>query len=363
MPAARVQEEQTIERERRHRSTGYYIDRRARSGSSTQYRLARHIATYRTDTHDPLSCRFALPCGLCSRPRLQLAAAIELPGRSRADPPRTGAARQGLDSEALRHGPARADAAREDRHVDRRVARVQRRSRCFDRWRRCTTYSSRRRTILVFNDRGGTVERLSIGRFDYDGLYHGRADGATTNSGTACASWSTSAIRRSIGINTSEAWNHADGLTANEKEQLLKALGPAVRRARQVGRDAGRRLARSEAAGRDRGLPPRDEGRAPGHRRGVLEQGHRTRHDDERGPRLVDAAARRQHGPRPVVPSVDHHSPQGRHSAGHRRRRRASFSAATCSTPTSASSISASPPTRSTTRTSCCLARPTRPPA
>jgi hypothetical protein len=32
-----------------------------------------------------------------------------------------------------------------------------------------TTYSSRRRTILVFHDRGGSVEHLSIGRFD-DGL-------------------------------------------------------------------------------------------------------------------------------------------------------------------------------------------------
>jgi len=36
-----------------------------------------------------------------------------------------------------------------------------------------TTYSSRRRTILVFFDRGGDkgVEHLSIGRFDYDGLF------------------------------------------------------------------------------------------------------------------------------------------------------------------------------------------------
>src|SRR5947208_3542802 len=35
-----------------------------------------------------------------------------------------------------------------------------------------TTYSSRRRTILVFFDRGdNTVEHLSIGRFDYDGLF------------------------------------------------------------------------------------------------------------------------------------------------------------------------------------------------
>ena len=29
-----------------------------------------------------------------------------------------------------------------------------------------------------------------------------------------------------IGVNTTDAWNHADGLTANEKEQLLKAVGP-----------------------------------------------------------------------------------------------------------------------------------------
>ncbi len=36
-----------------------------------------------------------------------------------------------------------------------------------------TTYASRRRTILVFHDRGPErgVERLSIGRFDYDTLY------------------------------------------------------------------------------------------------------------------------------------------------------------------------------------------------
>jgi Xaa-Pro aminopeptidase len=87
-----------------------------------------------------------------------------------------------------------------------------------------TTYSSRRRTILVFHDRGGKVDRLSIGRFDYDGLY---AVVRTAND----EQWA--GLRKLveerdpqvIGINTSDAWNHADGLTANEKEQLLKALG------------------------------------------------------------------------------------------------------------------------------------------
>ncbi|MCL4847911.1 MAG: M24 family metallopeptidase [Acidobacteria bacterium] len=90
-----------------------------------------------------------------------------------------------------------------------------------------TTYSSRRRTILVFFDRGGErgVERLSIGRFDYDGLF---TVVATHND----EQWQ--GLRRvvderrprAIGVNTSNAWNHADGLTANERDQLMAALGP-----------------------------------------------------------------------------------------------------------------------------------------
>jgi Xaa-Pro aminopeptidase len=88
-----------------------------------------------------------------------------------------------------------------------------------------TTYSSRRRTILVFFDRGKEgVERLSIGRFDYDGLY---SLVRTAND----AQWE--GLRKVveerdpkvIGLNTSEAWSHADGLTANEKENVLEALG------------------------------------------------------------------------------------------------------------------------------------------
>ena len=58
-----------------------------------------------------------------------------------------------------------------------------------------TTYSSRRRTILAFSERGGTVDRLSIGRFDYDGLFK-VVPTATTNSGAACASSSRSGIPR-----------------------------------------------------------------------------------------------------------------------------------------------------------------------
>jgi Xaa-Pro aminopeptidase len=90
-----------------------------------------------------------------------------------------------------------------------------------------TTFSSRRRTILVFYDQGDKgVERLSIGRFDYERLFNVVA---TQND----AQWEglrkvvEARNPKVIGINTSEAWNHADGLTANEKENLLRALGPA----------------------------------------------------------------------------------------------------------------------------------------
>jgi Xaa-Pro aminopeptidase len=89
-----------------------------------------------------------------------------------------------------------------------------------------TTFSSRRRTILAFVDRGGSlgVERLSIGRFDYDGLY---TLVKTHNDGQ----WE--GLRHlveqrdpaSIGINTSELFSHADGLSSSEKASLLEALG------------------------------------------------------------------------------------------------------------------------------------------
>ena len=90
-----------------------------------------------------------------------------------------------------------------------------------------TTFSSRRRTILVFSDPGAgkPVERLSIGRFDYDGLY---ALLRTPNDGQWDGLRKLVEERQPaiIGVNTSQAWNHADGLTATEKENLLAALGP-----------------------------------------------------------------------------------------------------------------------------------------
>ena len=90
-----------------------------------------------------------------------------------------------------------------------------------------TTFSSRRRTILVFYNPGGgkPVERLSIGRFDYDGLY---TVVATHNDAQYEGLRKVVEERdpKVIGINESDAWNHADGLTANEKRRLMAALGP-----------------------------------------------------------------------------------------------------------------------------------------
>ena len=90
-----------------------------------------------------------------------------------------------------------------------------------------TTYSSRRRTILVFFDPGAgrPVERLSVGRFDYDGLFKV----VSTHNDAQWEGLRKLVAERNpkvIGINTSEAFNHADGLTANEKDNLMKALGP-----------------------------------------------------------------------------------------------------------------------------------------
>ena len=90
-----------------------------------------------------------------------------------------------------------------------------------------TYFASRRRTILVFYNPGGgrPVERYSIGRFDYDKLY---TMYPTTNDGQheGLRKLVEEKQPKVIGINESDAWNHADGITANEKRRLLEALGP-----------------------------------------------------------------------------------------------------------------------------------------
>lgn len=89
------------------------------------------------------------------------------------------------------------------------------------------TYSSRRRTILAFHDRGGSagVEAISVGRFDYAGLFKLYP---THNDSQYVGLRRLVEERqpRRIGINVSNSWNHADGLTHNEYLRLTEALGP-----------------------------------------------------------------------------------------------------------------------------------------
>lgn len=98
-----------------------------------------------------------------------------------------------------------------------------------------TTYSSRRRTILVFHDRGPSagVEALSIGRFDYDGLFtmirthnDGQWDGLRK--------LVDERQPKSIGVNESRLTSHADGLTSTEAQALREALGPHASRIRSA---------------------------------------------------------------------------------------------------------------------------------
>ena len=89
-----------------------------------------------------------------------------------------------------------------------------------------TTYSSRRRTILMFHDLGPErgVERISVGRSDYQGAF----DVYRTHNDSQYVGLRRLIEERDpqrIGINVSDRWNHADGLTHNEYLRLTDALG------------------------------------------------------------------------------------------------------------------------------------------
>ncbi|HEX6323038.1 MAG TPA: M24 family metallopeptidase, partial [Vicinamibacterales bacterium] len=87
------------------------------------------------------------------------------------------------------------------------------------------TYASRRRTVLAFVDTGANVEALSIGRFDYDGLY----TVIRTHNDAQWEGLRTLVEQRNpkvIGVNMSAEFAHADGLTATERDSLMRALGP-----------------------------------------------------------------------------------------------------------------------------------------
>lgn len=96
--------------------------------------------------------------------------------------------------------------------------------------------SARRRTILVFHRRpDGTVERLTLGRYAYEGV-------GPEDAGLYLAAWDPDAEEqdaclrrivaerepRRIGVNVSRTFAFADGLSQQEHERLVAALGPAL---------------------------------------------------------------------------------------------------------------------------------------
>jgi Xaa-Pro aminopeptidase len=92
-----------------------------------------------------------------------------------------------------------------------------------------TWMSSRRRTILVFLDGNQDSERFSLTRYEVDGLFPAAWDSQKEpDQWIALAAKIASADPNQIAISTSNSFAHADGLTHNEYEQLIAALGPEL---------------------------------------------------------------------------------------------------------------------------------------
>ena len=95
-----------------------------------------------------------------------------------------------------------------------------------------TWFAARRRTILLFHDRGPEegVERLAVSRYDVGGLFP-----ASWIPEEEPDQWKRLAdliVERNparVGVNMSMNYGHADGLTASEQRALMRALPPEYR--------------------------------------------------------------------------------------------------------------------------------------
>ncbi len=94
-----------------------------------------------------------------------------------------------------------------------------------------TWLAARRRTVLLFHDPGADapVERLAVARYDIGSLFKG-----AWNPGEQPDQWARVAEilkewdPERIGINVSETFGLADGLTSSEHALFLEALGPEL---------------------------------------------------------------------------------------------------------------------------------------
>jgi Xaa-Pro aminopeptidase len=96
--------------------------------------------------------------------------------------------------------------------------------------------SARRRTILAFNRRpDGSVERLTIGRYAYEGvgpqdanLYLSVWDPSREDQAACLRRIVAERNPRRIGVNISPTFAFGDGLSHQEHERLVAALGPEL---------------------------------------------------------------------------------------------------------------------------------------
>jgi Xaa-Pro aminopeptidase len=90
--------------------------------------------------------------------------------------------------------------------------------------------TARRRTILVFLRRGDTVERLAVARYPVGDAFPSAWDPeADPDQWRRLADLLEAADPRRIGVNTSETFALADGLSASERDALLAALPDHLR--------------------------------------------------------------------------------------------------------------------------------------
>lgn len=93
-----------------------------------------------------------------------------------------------------------------------------------------TWLAARRRTVLLFHDRGGSagVERLAVARYDIGGIPGAWDPENEPDQWARVAELVRERDPEVIGVNRSADFGLADGLTATEYETLREALGPAL---------------------------------------------------------------------------------------------------------------------------------------
>ncbi len=93
-------------------------------------------------------------------------------------------------------------------------------------------FAARRTTILVFHDRGEEegIERLTVSRYGQGDSYTGawESGGSLDEQWARLAEIITERDPKRIGINVSEGWAVADGLSSGLHERMKLALGPVL---------------------------------------------------------------------------------------------------------------------------------------